>query len=279
MNWDDLRFVLAVARGASLAAAARQLRVNETTVSRRLVSLERATGTKLFQRAHGRLVATEYGEFAAAHAECIEAEMAAFESEMTGADKAPQGRVRVTSVPLVINRLLIPRLGALTGLHPKLTLELISEPRNLSLSKRDADIAVRLARPQAGSALCWRIGELAYSVYGPAGANARSLPWLTYADDYAHLPQARWIAANKAGVEDVPVLVNDAESLLQAVAAGLGRSVLPDFLIGSDVRVKRLSPAPVLRREAWLLVHPDIRQLPRIAVVIDWLQVVIDEAS
>lgn len=182
MNWDDLRFVLAVARGSSLADAARRLRVDQTTVSRRLASLERSKGKKLFQRVQGRLVPTEFGECAAARAERMEAEMVALESELTGADKAPEGTVRVTSVPIMINRLLIPRLGLLLEQHAKLTLEMISEPRNLSLSKRDADIAVRLARPVAGSALCWRIGTLAYSVYGPAKVDVWSLPWLSYAE-------------------------------------------------------------------------------------------------
>lgn len=279
MNWDDLRFVLAVARVSSLAAAARRLQVDQTTVSRRLASLERSTGTKLFQREQGRLVPTEFGECAAARAERVESEMIALESDLTGADTLPEGRVRVTSVPIVMNRLLIPKLGILARQYPKLTLELISEPRNLSLTKRDADIAVRLARPITGSALCRRIGSLPYSVFGPRRGDIQSLPWLTYTEDYAHLPQARWIAANRAAAEDRHVLANDAESLLQAVSAGLGRSLLPDFLGEADTRVKRVSSSPVLEREVWLLVHPDARHLPRIAVVIDWLQNVVDGAG
>lgn len=75
------------------------------------------------------------------------------------------------------------------------------------------------------------------------------------------------------------MLVNDAESLLQAVSAGLGRSVLPDFVIDPDSEVKRVSSSPVLRREVWLLVHPDVRHLPRVSVVIDWLRKVVDDAG
>lgn len=276
MNWDDLRFVLAITRGASLSAAARRLRVDQTTVARRLASLERDTETKLFLRVQGRLVPTEAGETASAHAERMEAEMIALEAELTGADKAPEGTVRITSVPIVVNRLLAPQLGTLLRRHPKMTIELISESRNLSLTKREADIAVRLARPEAGAALCRRLATLAYSVYGPTEGSSEDQPWMTYAGDYGQLPQARWVAANGTASEDVQLLVDDAETLVQAVASGLGRAVLPDLVMKTESRLQRLSPDPVVTREAWLLVHPDTRHLPRIAAVVDWLQDVFD---
>ncbi len=286
MNWDDVKFVLAVARGQTLSAAARQLKVDQTTVGRRLAALEQAAGSKLFRRVDGRLVPTEAGEIVSTRAERVETEMLALEEQLAGADITPAGVVRLTATPILANRLLIPRLGPLLSKHPKLVVEIVAEPRNLSLTRRDADIAVRFARPEAGPMLCRKLGRIGFSIYAPAGHAATghapaghapaghapaALPWLTYEEQFSHLPQARWIARNTGTSEQAQLKVNDAESLYRATVAGLGRTVLPDFVAQDDARLVRLSPKPVVDREAWLLVHPDMRHLPRISVVVDWL--------
>ena len=199
MKWDDLRILLAVQRGGTLAAAAKRLGVDQTTVARRLAALEGAAKAKLFLRSQGRLVATELGEIAVVQAERVEGQILDLEEKLAGGTAAPEGKVRVTAVPVLANRLLIPRLGDLLARCPKLEIEIVAEPRNLSLSKRDADIALRLARPQGGAALCRKIGALSYSVYGTANRSGAALPWLTYGDDYADLPQAQWVAKQGAG--------------------------------------------------------------------------------
>ncbi len=113
MKWDDVKFVLAVARGQTLSAAARQLKVDQTTVGRRLAALEQAAGTKLFRRVDGRLVPTEAGEIVSTRAERVETEMLALEEQLAGADITPAGVVRLTATPILANRLLIPRWAAL----------------------------------------------------------------------------------------------------------------------------------------------------------------------
>ncbi len=271
MNWDDVKFVLAVSRGQTLSAAARQLKVDQTTVGRRLAALEQAAGSKLFRRVDGRLVPTEAGEIVSTRAERVETEMLALEEQLAGADITPAGVVRLTATPILANRLLIPRLGPLLSKHPKLVVEIVAEPRNLSLTRRDADIAVRFARPEAGPMLCRKLGRIGFSIYAPAGHAPAAVPWLTYEEHFSHLPQARWMARNTGTSEQAQLKVNDAESLYRATVAGLGRTVLPDFVAQDDARLVRLSPKPVVDREAWLLVHPDMRHLPRISVVVDWL--------
>lgn len=277
LNWNDLRVVLAVARGETLSAAARRLGVDQTTVTRRLAAVERTVGTPLFLRMERRLRPTAAGTMAIAHAERVEAEVNRLAAQLSGADRAPEGNVRLTAVPVVVNRLLLPRLAAFRRHYPKLSLELIAEPRNLQLAKRDADIAVRLARPAGGTALCRKLGDLAYSVYGPAGTGD-DLPWLGYDDDHADLPQARWLArGTRSG--NIALRANDAETLFQAVAAGLGRTLLPDLAVPDGGGLTRLSDGPVLHREAWLLVHPESRHLPRISVVVDWLAELFGDAT
>lgn len=227
MEWSDLRHVLAVARAGTLAAAARRLRVNQTTVSRRIAAAERALGARLFERSDGTLRPTRAGEAAVNRAAQVELEVEALERRVTGTDAAPAGTVRLTSVPILVNRLLVPALPKLYAAHPRLQIELIADQRNLHLTRREADIALRLARPESGTALARRIGRLDYAVYGPRRRAANALPWITYEEGLGHLPQARWIDA--AAGKDVPVSlrVNDAETILQAVRAGLGKSLLP----------------------------------------------------
>lgn len=270
MEWSDLRYVLAIARAGTLSAAARRLGVNQTTVSRRLAAAETSLGARLFDRGDAMFVPTRQGDEVLRRAAQIETDFDAIERGIGGSDAVVAGSVRVTAVPILVNRLLIPALPNLYAAHPRLQIELIAEPRNLRLTRREADIALRLARPESGTALARRLGQLDYAVYAPARKSG-DLPWITYDDSLSHLPQARWIAAaTPAG--DAKLLVNDAEAILQAVGAGLGRSLLPCFAAMGGKRLKRLSGAkPVLSREIWLMVHRDLRHQARIAAVIDWL--------
>jgi DNA-binding transcriptional LysR family regulator len=276
MEWGDLRYILAIARAGTLSAAARSLGVNQTTVARRLAAAESSLGARLFMRTEGNFRATAAGESALAQAERIEHAFDAFEQAVSGRDAVPQGTVRLTAVPIIMNRLLVPALPDFFRRHKTIRLELIAEPRDLNLTKREADIALRLARPRSGIALARRIGRLDYAVFGPHPASTENLPWITYADELAYLPQARWMAAADSAAGLSPLMVNDAEAIVQAVQAGLGKSLLPCFLSGQVPGVASLGPPiPVLSRELWLLVHPELRPLARISAVIDWLEAVI----
>jgi DNA-binding transcriptional LysR family regulator len=279
ISWNDLRYVLAVARCGTLSSAAARLRVDPTTVSRRIGRAASILSSRLFYRAGGTLLPTEAGQIVIAHAERIELEVDRVKATVADADAAVAGSVRVTSVPVLVNRVLIPALPELHNKNPLLQLELIADAANLSLNRRDADIAVRLARPhKEQSVVARRIGQLDYAVFGPAGQAARGLPWITYERGMAALPQAAWIARTvKQGQADRSKLtVNDAEAVLQAIAAGLGKSLLP-CAIGEQVKgLSRLGGRrPVLSREIWLLVHPELRHLGRIRAVTDWLEGVV----
>ncbi len=280
LNWNDLRFALAVARSQSLAGAARRLGVNESTVGRRLAEAERRLGARLFERNHRAYHPTEAGRAVVAGAERVELEVQAVETAISGADRLAAGVVRLTSVPIVVNRVLVPALPRLLRDHPQLRVELIAGPRDLSLTKREADIALRLARPQKDlRAVARRIGRLDYAVYGPSRKRAEPLPWITYEDDMANLPQWRYMAERPVRDRAAPpaVTVNDAEAILQSVKAGLGKSLLPVAIADREPGLVRLdSDPPPLSRELWLMVHPELRNLTRIRVVVDWLVSVAD---
>ena len=272
MEWNDLELALALARCGTLSSGARRLGVDQTTVSRRLKALERALGIGLFQRDAGRLVPTDAGAAILARAERVESEILGLREELSGGVTRCAGLVRLTSVPVIVNRLLLPNMRDLLATHPEMQLELIADGMSLSFSRREADIALRLARPRGGGAVCRRVGTLSYSAYGPAGTDPTTAPWLTYDEAHDDLPQARWVAEHDSGPGTIRVRCNDAEGLLAAARAGLGKVLLPDMVAADD---PALAPIPgqerVLTRELWLLVHPDLRPLRRIQVVAAWL--------
>jgi DNA-binding transcriptional LysR family regulator len=282
LDWHDLRYVLTVAREQALAPAARVLRVNETTISRRIVRVELALGSQLFHRTKGTMLPTEIGQLVIQRAERIEAEIETLGELATRADSLAAGSVRLTSNPLLVNRLLIPAVDELKTSHPMLRLELVAEPRNLSLTKREADLALRTGRPsKEQSVIARRIGHLAFAVYGPKRRTSRSLPWIGLDDGMAHLPNARWmIRAMQEEQAGPPFLIaNDLEVILNAIGAGLGKSVLPCAIADRERGVVRLSgETPVLSRELWLLVHPELKHLARIKVVVAWIERIVNRA-
>jgi DNA-binding transcriptional LysR family regulator len=278
LDWNDLRHILAVGRAGSLGGAARQLGVDPTTVARRLAAASRALDVPLFERAgEGRLRPTEAGTRAIHHAEAVEAAIGDLGAAVAGNAAAVSGTVRLTAVPLLANRLLAPASAALTLRHPALRLELVAEPRELSLTRREADMALRLARPDRAAGdriLARRMGSLDYAAYAAADASCpETLPWLGYDDTLARLPQAAWIAeAVRRGEPLAAVAFNDAEAMLHAAGAGLGRALLPRLVADRVPTLRRLEvDRPMPAREIWLLSHPEQRRLPRIAAVADWL--------
>jgi len=272
MNWDDLRFLVEIGRSATLAAAARHLKVDQTTVARRLRALEDALGTPLFERSDGHWRPTGVGADVLERAMRIEEDVAGLARLAEAGAQAVSGVVRLTAVGAIVGDYLVPRLPVLYARYPELVVELIASNDNLNVSRREADIAIRLARPESGDFLIRKLADVGFAVYGPAQPGpTRSNDWVTYDDELAHTPEMRWLAGQLAGGR-VRLRSNKLAGLLGAVAVGIGRAVLPCFLADATPGLVRESgPQPVLSRDLWLLVHPDARRLPRVAAVADWL--------
>lgn len=279
-DWDDLRFMLAVSRNGTLVGAAKALGVNETTVARRIARAEDRLRARLFERRQGTLVPTEAGRALAERAASLELELEATVRRVSGEDRRAAGLVRVTAVPLIANRILAPALPELLGAHPELAVDLIADPRDLSLTGREADVALRLARPEReASVVARRLATLRYGLYGPEGAASEALPWISYGTGRTGLPHVTWIAERMAeeGPATPRLFVQDAETLIQCLRAGLGKSLLPRSVGDRLPSLKRLDPGPVPppARELWLLVHPELRELARVRAVVKWLEVCI----
>jgi DNA-binding transcriptional LysR family regulator len=282
-NWNDLRYLLAIKRGQTLSAAARQLGVDDTTVSRRLAVLQSAFGAQLFVRhADGILVLTPLGDAMADRAEVMEQQFSQI-SGVVEADRDPcVGTVRLTSVPIVVNRLLAPAAKSLLDRHPRLQMELIPESRNLSLTRREVDLAIRIGRPTAGGSTvkARRIGTLNYSAYMSTAYSMREaarLAWITYDEAMSRLPQAQWMTRAAKGRRGAVcgLKVHDAETALEATLAGLGKTLLPSLIGDRDRRLQQIDfgerqqrPA----REIWLLAHSDQLKFGRIAATVAWAE-------
>ncbi len=165
LDWDDLRFSLALARHGSLSAAAKDLHVAQSTVGRRLASLEASLGVRLLNRTPDGYAPTQAGERVRAHAERLEAEAVSLERTVGGRDVRMAGLVRVTCAESVATHILAPCLASLHSKQPDIMLELIPNPRELSLSMREADISVRLKQPDQHDLVVRRIGTIAFGLY------------------------------------------------------------------------------------------------------------------
>ncbi len=270
LNWNDLRIVLAIAREGTLSAAGRSLSVDQTTVTRRLAALEEALNARLFERRDGKLVTTAAGDEVIVRAERAEVELAALERDVAGRDTKPGGLVRLTTVPTLSNRLLAPRADALFSSYPDIQLDLIAEPATLSVTRREVDIALRLARPTEDGMIARRLGSILYAAYAhKEHVRDDDLAWLTFEESFATIPQAKWISKNVKSPLS-PLRLNDGEPILQAVRAGLGQSLLPVFVGRMEDELAQLAE-PVTSREVWLVVHPHVRRSARIDAVVDWI--------
>jgi DNA-binding transcriptional LysR family regulator len=278
MNWESLKYLLAFYRAGSLSGAADRLQVDATTVSRRLAALQREIGTQLIEKsASGSLELTQAGLRTISHTETVETALDMLRTELTGARLAEEGMVRISSVPVVNSRILMPQLKRFSESHPGIEIHLASEVRNVSLTRRETDMAIRLGRPQDGgyNVTARRITALRHAVYGPAGGDEADLPWILYHENMSFLPQARWMSEYlKSGNGRISnIRPSDLEGVIEAIAAGLGRSVIPKVIAAKDRRLRELpEPRPDLLREVWLMQHSDQTGLARMMAVSRWIE-------
>ncbi len=271
LDWDDLRVFLELARTGSLSAAARSLRLSHATVGRRLAALEEALGQTLVERRPDGYVLTGEGEGVRKLVEAMDERAQAIrrrEGNGEGGGAGLTGTVRLTMTQALADRFVIPRLGPLRAAHPRLDLEVIADNRTLSLARREADLAIRLARPQRGDLVGRRLATLGYGLYAAPDAPDALI---AYDESMAELPEALWLDRHGGG-RRVAFRSNSVQGQLAAAVAGFGIAFLPCLLADGMPGLERHPlPGPPLTREAWLLVHRDRRDVPRVRAVIGHL--------
>ncbi|PZR14440.1 MAG: LysR family transcriptional regulator [Archangium gephyra] len=277
MNWDDLRYVLAVTRLGSFARAGKALGVDHTTVARRVEAAERSLKVKLFTRTTTGLALTPDGERLVEPLRGVEASVNAFERAATSREQEVDGPIRVTSPETFGVTFLAPRLAAFGRQHPKLRIELVPGGTVLDLGRREAEVAVRFFKSKPQDLVVRRVADVHYGLYA-SRAYLRGRPFTgelgshrlvsTPPDDAS--VESTWL--RKLVPRPAPVFVSDfSTALLAAARADAGITVLPRYLGDAEPALQHL-PMPNAPSEAlWLTVHRDLKDAPRVRVVLDFL--------
>ena len=279
MDWSNLSYFLALARGGSLSAAAKVLGTDHTTVARRVQALEKELGLQLVDRRARTYSLTPSGQRIRELAARVETAIGDVERFAQSVTRTPQGPVRISGPPGMINHWLAPRLATLQAEFPELRIALIGEAREASLSRREADLALRLFRPRENALVARKLAKVTYGLYGSkeylSGRLPEDLDFLGHDESEDHLPQHKWLRAI-AGDREFALRANDLSALLGAVRAGLGVAVLPQTLARHDKALKQVpTAAPAPTRDLWLVFHRDVRRVPAIRAVIDHLTAII----
>lgn len=275
VNWDDLRYVLAVGRHGTFAAAGRSLAVDATTVGRKLMAIEEDLATRLFERRADGLVPTHAGQLALSRAAEVEESALALEREVSGHDARIEGPVRLTAIDSFFDGFLLPRLPALWAKHPGLVLSLTSDIRVFDLSRREADIGIRYYKPTQAALVGRKLGTQAAGLYASPALVIDGAPPLIgmppELDDTKearaltdHFPRGRIVAR-----------ANTATHMITLARAGAGIALIDCFAADPDPLLLRVLPEPVLVDELWAVVHVDMHRAPRVRVVMDFLAQVV----
>lgn len=282
-DWDDLRIFLAIARARRINPAARTLGIDPTTVGRRLARLEADLNTPLFETIGGERKLTERGQALLAHAEAAESAALSAMGDVTGDSRGLAGQVRLSVAEGFATWVLAPELPAFHEAHPDIRLDLVTASGFLNPSKREADMAVMLARPRRGHLVAAKLGGYRLRLYAAASYLAehpqpetiddlRQHSLLSYVPEFIYSPELDYLGEIDAGLE--PALRSTSINVQhRAVAAGAGIGVLPRFIgDGDPALVPVLAESVEIRRSFWIVTHADLRRLARIEAVSRWLR-------
>lgn len=281
-TWDDLQFFLAVARTGQLSTAARQLQSSHATVSRRIDRLEFALQVKLFERNARGYVLTHMGQRFVETAERMESETQRLESDISTGGTSQRGVVRLSAPEGFANFFFAERLPSFVAQHPGISLELLTIQQIMSLSRKEADVAVALDPPKAGPYFSEKIADYSLHVYGAASYlqgcgpivsrdDLLGHPFIGYIEDMIFAPGLDYMRDVHPGLKTT-FQSSSIFAQLTATKKGLGLCVLPHFIASHhpDLRIV-LADTIELRRTYWLLCHRDMRDVPRIRAVTKYI--------
>lgn len=276
-DWDDLRFFLAVARKGSIRGAAALLDVNHSTVSRRIDAFEKKIGTRLFERLPAGYFITQAGEEMSHSAAKIEAEVDTIGRQVTGRDARLDGVLRVTLHDSLAQKLLMPIFVEFGRSYPEIELDLAITHSMADLSKREADVAIRISNDPPDSLVGRRLVRYATSTYSSLDYLARhgdlkdrnNLTWIGWGDQ---IPDPQWI--RDSHYPNVPArnCICHPLAQLEAAKAGMGLAMLPCFMADTEPTLRRVPPATANpSRDIWILTHEDLRHTARIRRFTDFV--------
>jgi DNA-binding transcriptional LysR family regulator len=292
INWNDLRYFLAIHREGSLGGAARTLKVDQTTVGRRLSALEDALAVRLFDRTSDGLSLTIAGERVLRHASDFEERFGSMESVVRGGDARPEGTVRIATSENIAVPFLLERILRVRRTHPGLDLEVVTGSASVNLLRREADLAVRIsprALPAQQNLIARKVADVAITLYATRGY-LDAHPPVDLADglaghevvlfdaDLADTPPGRWIAENAKAARAV-LRVNSFLGAASAASTGTVLALLPCFVTEMWPTLERATASNVMTNEVWLLVQPELLKTARVRTVVDHLVAELEAAK
>jgi DNA-binding transcriptional LysR family regulator len=287
LDWNDLQYFLAIHRAGTLAGAATLLGVNATTAGRRLVNLEEQLEARLFDRTQGGYTLTMVGRDLLGYAERMEAAALSVERDVTGRDTRAAGSVRLSATEMIVTRFIAPHLWRFRERYPEVTLELECTNRSVSLTRREADIALRLARPREDDVITKRLASIPVALYASLGyVERRGAPAdpdaslaghsvILFAASRLFTLENDWISARLDGAH-IALRSDSVSSIYAATVAGVGIALLPRAVAEYDGRLVCIetssAPEP---RTICQAVHVDLQRTARVRAVLDFLSEVL----
>lgn len=281
MNWDDIRYFLALSRTRSFVSAAADLKVTHSTVARRISALETVLQTQLFQRTEKGCQITPAGEALLPYAESLESTVMNLEERVSGKDSQLSGCVRIGTPDGIGNSFLAPRLSRFLDRHPALEVELIPVPMYYSLSKREIDILITVKRPTAGNFVVrqltrYKLGLFATRAYLENSQkivnreDLRGHRFIGYIDDLLFDQDLRFMDEFYPGLT-MQFRTSTVLAQMNAVIAGSGIGVIPYFMAHGEERLLPVLPDQSIERGYWLQVNPDSKHIARVRATIDFI--------
>ncbi|MFF0952885.1 LysR family transcriptional regulator [Rhizobium leguminosarum] len=280
-DWENLRYFLAVARSGTLSGAARALKVDHATVSRRLVALEAALDVALVDRLPRSCRLTTIGQQIFDQAVTMESAADGIARIARAAHTPLIGKVTLSAPPVLAAHLLAQHLAHFRSLYPDIRLSLAAQAQQVSLSRREADVALRLVRPEETGSFARKLGVMPFGLYARREYPHRDEPdrwqFIAFDESYGDMPQQKWLLGI-AGARPVACELNDIGGHLIAARAGAGVAGLPCFLGDADPDLMRIGEgAPSFSRDIWLVVHRDLRKTPFVRAVMDFVTALITQ--
>lgn len=271
-GWADLELLDHLVRGTTLSQAARSLGVDQTTVSRRLAALERRVGAALFDRIDGRLTPTPVLVPVVDRLRAMSEEASLSLATLLRTTAELKGQVRVTSIGFVLSAIVAPALARLEQRHPGLTLDLLADNQMLSIERREADIAIRMARTGEDSVRVKGLGTLRFRLFRPKGQGDGPCPVVRYGPGLAHVPEMQ--ALDRLRPDARVALTADKLEILMEAALALGAELmLPEVSALRDHRFEVVDePGAVAERPVYLMMHPERARVPSVAAVAAFIE-------
>ncbi len=276
MNWNDLKIVLAIHRAGSLSGAARMVDVDQSTATRRLAAIEGDLGTVLFSRSKQGMRATDAGRIAIDEALAMEQRAERLSDRLPHKRAVPSGSVRLISNPWILTQLASFGLADLRRDYPEVELVMIASTRRRGIAVGETDLGLWFEVAPADGEFAVPVGEVPYALYAPAGVDPDTVDWMTIWNVKERIEPMRWLSKHLPADRRMVLKTNDPPALMGAIAAGLGKALIPVCMAAHNDRIERVrGVVPDVNRRMHIHAHPDLVQSPRIQATMEWLRSVV----